>query len=116
MNDQVTNADLHSRLQFLMFLHLFLDQLDSFCRDITPIVIEAFELSKQREECISYTASKLIVVAAISSELIVIFEVRNFGHLSFEVGSILEEIALMKLVKFIPYFLTTRCHLFVILL
>lgn len=40
----------------------------------------------------------------------VFFEEGDFRHFSLEIGSILEEVASMRLIELIPYFLTTVDH------
>jgi hypothetical protein len=46
----------------------------------------------------------------------ILLEVCDFGHLSFKVGPVFEEIAFVELIEFVPDLIATINHLHVILL
>ena len=99
-----------------MLLHLLLDEMNGLFGDITTVVIKALELSQEWEQGVSNSAAKLVIVADIFGLFMEVLEEGNFWHFSLEVGPIFEEIALMELIKLIPYFLASIEHLFVLLL
>lgn len=99
-----------------MFLHLLVNKFYCLGRNIATIVIEAFELAKEGKQSIANSTTEFVVVAYFACELMVLFEVCYFWHLSLEVGPVSEEIALVELVELIPHLLTALRHLLIILL
>ena len=87
-----------------------------FCGNVTSPELKTFVLFDEREKSVSNSAAKLVIVAHIFGLFMEVLEEGNFWHFSLEVGPIFEEIALMELIKLIPYFLASIEHLFVLLL
>lgn len=114
--DQIAYFDVDSVFELLVFGHLLFNERDGFGWNVTTVVVEALELSEKREKGISDTAAKLVVIFSLFVLGVVIFEIGDLGHLSFEVGSIFEEIAFMEFIEFIPDFIATSDHFFVLFL
>ena len=99
-----------------MLLHFFLDESDGFFGDIAAVVIEALELSEEGEECVPHSAAKFVVVAGFPRQLMQLLEVCDFWHFAFEVGPVLEEVALVELVELVPDPVAARSQSLVVLL
>lgn len=106
---------MHSWLQIRMLNHFLFNEFYGFCWYIASVIVEALKLPKQWKQSVSHSTTKLIVITNFSLLLVVIFEVRNFRHFSFKIGSILEEIAFVELVKLVPYFIPAVGHFRIIL-
>ena len=98
-----------------MFFHLLLDEGYCFGGDIATIVVEALELSEEGEDGVADSTAKFVVVFAFLFVLKVLFEESDFRHLSFEIGSIFEEIAFVEFIEFIPDLVSTIGHGLVLL-
>lgn len=98
-----------------MFLHLLVDEGDGLLRYVAAVIIETFELTQQGKQRVAYATAQLVVVADFGSQFMQSFEVGYFGHFSFEVGAVFEEVALVELVEFVPDFLAAFSQLLVLL-
>ena len=98
-----------------MFFHLLLDERDGFSGDVAAVVVEALELSEEREDGVADSAAQFVIVFAFLFVLKVLFEESDFGHLPLEIGSIFEEIAFMEFIEFIPDLMSTIGHGLVLL-
>ena len=85
-----------------MFNHFIFDKLDGFFRNITPIVVEAGIISEEWEECVPDTTAQLDEVADFLLFEMQMFEEGDGGDFPLEVSSILEEVAFVIEVEFIP--------------
>ena len=88
-----------------MFFHFLLDEGDCFGGDVAAEVVEAGEVSQEREEGIANGTSEFGEVTDNLFLLMEFSEPGNLNHLSFKVSPVPEKVTLMKLVEFIPYFL-----------
>ena len=88
-----------------MFFHLFLNERNSFCRNIASEVVKTGELPEKGKKSITNCTSQFCKITCYFFSLVEFSEVGDLDHFPFKVSPVPEEVTLMKLVELIPHFL-----------
>ena len=99
---QIAHGNVQPILVLFVFFHLLLDEVDGLFGDVAAVVVEAGVVPEEGEEGVADATAEFDEIADDFLLVVELFVEGDGVDFPFEVGSVLEEVALVEFVELIP--------------